>query len=248
MAPQSSTSVDVEEVARFARMAEGWWDPEGPAKPLHRLNPARLQFIRDRLLEHFRGDPASVRPFAGLQLLDLGCGAGLVTEPMARLGFAVTGIDAGAEMVRAARVHAEALGLAMDYRDASVEMLAAEDARFDAVLALEIVEHVPDPEAFIAAAAGLVKPGGALILATLNRTARGWLLGIVAAEQILGWVPRGTHEWRRFLRPSEIAAMLRGAGLKPRAVAGLRYDPLANRWLPTRDLAVNYLLMATRAP
>jgi 2-polyprenyl-6-hydroxyphenyl methylase/3-demethylubiquinone-9 3-methyltransferase len=247
MAPEATTSVDAEEVAGFARMAESWWDAEGSAKPLHRLNPARLQFIRDRLLLHFEGDPASVRPFAGRRLLDIGCGAGLVTEPMARLGFAVTGIDAASEMVRAARAHAATMGLAIEYRAADVETVAAEGTLFDAVLALEIVEQVTDPAAFIAAAASLVKPGGALILSTINRTARGWLLGIVAAEQVLGWVPRGTHSWRRFVRPSEMAAMLRRNTLKPEAVTGLRYEPLLDRWVPTRDLAVNYLMMASLA-
>jgi 2-polyprenyl-6-hydroxyphenyl methylase / 3-demethylubiquinone-9 3-methyltransferase len=241
-------TIDPDDVARFARQAERWWDPGGEAKPLHRINPLRLEFMRDHLAAHFGRDPRAVQPFAGLTLLDIGCGAGLVAEPMTRLGFAVSGIDAGAEMLAVARAHAEAAGLAIDYRDAMPGDLADEGARYDAVLLLELVEHVPDPDGLIAAAGALVKPGGAMIISTLNRTARGYLLGIVAAEQILGWVPRGTHDWRRFRRPSELARSARQAGLKLEALAGMRYDPLANRWALSPDVGVNYLLFATRGP
>ena len=225
-----------------------WWDADGEAKPLHRINPTRLQFIRDRLVAHFGRDGKLLAPFGGLSLLDIGSGAGLVAEPMARLGFAVTGIDASQDMIDVARAHAEAGGLVIDYRAATADTLVEERKRFDAVLALEVVEHVPDPDAFLAAAARLVAPGGALILSTFNRTPRAFLLGIVAAERVLGWVPAGTHDWRRFRRPSELAAALRRAGLRIEALSGMSYDPVRDHWRLTDDIAVNYLLMATHPP
>lgn len=243
-----SETVDREQVARFAAQAARWWDADGEAAPLRRINPTRLQFIRDRLAAQFRRDTASLIPFRGLSLLDIGCGAGLVTEPMTRLGFAVTGIDAASEMIDAARAHAEGGGLAIDYRVATAGDLAREGRAFDAVLALEVVEHVPDPDAFIADATRLVAPGGALILSTLNRTSRGFLLGIVAAEHILRWVPTGTHDWRRFRKPSELAPALRRAGLRLDALSGMAYDPIRDRWRLTPDIGVNYLLMAIHPP
>lgn len=237
-------AVDPDEVARFEAQAARWWDPDGEAKPLHRINPVRLQFIHDRLAAQFGRDGKSLKPFAGLTLLDIGCGAGLVSEPMARLGFAVTGIDAAADMIAAARTHADEAGLAIDYRTATAETLVAAEARFDAVLALEVVEHVPDHDAFLGAAARLVAPGGALIVSTLNRTPRAFFLGIVAAEHILRWVPAGTHNWRRFRRPSELAGVLRRHGLRVDAIAGIGYDPVRDRSQLTSDIAVNYLLAA----
>ena len=239
---------DPAEVARFAAQATRWWDADGEAKPLHRINPTRLQFIRDRLVAHFGRDGKLLAPFGGLSLLDIGSGAGLVAEPMARLGFAVTGIDASQDMIDVAHAHAEAGGLVIDYRAATADTLVEERKRFDAVLALEVVEHVPDPDAFLAAAARLVAPGGALILSTFNRTPRAFLLGIVAAERVLGWVPAGTHDWRRFRRPSELAAALRRAGLRIEALSGVSYDPVRDHWRLTDDIAVNYLLMATHPP
>jgi 2-polyprenyl-6-hydroxyphenyl methylase / 3-demethylubiquinone-9 3-methyltransferase len=239
-------TVDAAEVERFARIAKAWWEPEGEFRPLHKLNPVRLAFIRDRLAAHFGRDIRQSRPFAGLSLLDIGCGGGLVSEPLARLGFAVTGIDAGEAMLDVARGHAAETGVTVTYRQVTAEDLAATDERWDAVLALEVVEHVASPELFLAAAARLVKPGGAFIAGTINRTPKAFLLAIVGAEYLLGWLPRGTHHWRKFLRPSEIARDLRRQGLALQEVSGLAYDPLADRWSLARDLDVNYLLLAVK--
>jgi len=243
---RGDNTVDPAEIDRFAALAEGWWDPNGKFKPLHRLNPLRLAFLRERLVAHFGRDPRSLRPFPGLRLLDIGCGGGLIAEPMTRLGFAVTGIDAAAETVLTARRHAEETGLDVDYRAAAAETLAASDERFDVVLAMEIIEHVADLDAFLAAAAALVRPGGAFVAATLNRTAKSYLFAIVGAEYVLGWLPRGTHEWRRFVRPSELAAGLRRNGLRAREIAGVAYNPVADRWSLVRDLDVNYMVFAVK--
>jgi 2-polyprenyl-6-hydroxyphenyl methylase / 3-demethylubiquinone-9 3-methyltransferase len=238
------STVDPTEIARFAALAESWWDPAGKFKPLHRLNPVRLGFLRNRLTAHFARDPAALRPFDGLRLLDIGCGGGLVAEPMARLGFAVTGVDAGAETIATARAHAQQGGLAIDYRAIAAETLVDSGERFDVVLALEIVEHVADLGVFVAAAAALVRPGGALIVATLNRTVKSYLFAIIGAEYVLGWLPRGTHEWRKFVRPSELAALLRRNRLRIEEIAGVTYNPLADSWALSTDLDVNYMAFA----
>jgi 2-polyprenyl-6-hydroxyphenyl methylase/3-demethylubiquinone-9 3-methyltransferase len=240
-------TVDRDEIERFARIAKTWWDPEGEFRALHKLNPVRLGFIRDRLARHFGRDIRAVKPFAGLRLLDIGCGGGLVSEPLARLGFDVTGIDAGEAMLEVARGHAAASGVAVDYRRSTAEDLAASGARYDAVLALEVLEHVARPEVFLAAAAGLLTPGGAFVVSTINRTSKAFLFAIVGAEYLLRWLPRGTHDWNKFLRPSELAAGLRRQGLGVQDVSGLVYHPLADGWALSRDLDVNYLLFATKA-
>ncbi len=240
------SSVDRDEVARFAALAEGWWDPAGAFRQLHKLNPTRIRYIRDRLAAHFERDITKQRPFAGLRLLDIGCGGGLACEPMARLGAAVFGIDAAAENVEAAARHAAEVGLEIDYRCATAEQLAAAGERYDVVLALEIIEHVADMPAFVASAAGLLGDGGAIVLASLNRTPKSFLLAIVGAEYLLGWVPRGTHSWDKLVRPSELARALRQAGLTLGEVTGVTYDPLGDRWKLGRDTAVNYLAFATR--
>jgi 2-polyprenyl-6-hydroxyphenyl methylase/3-demethylubiquinone-9 3-methyltransferase len=242
----SGGTIDRAEVARFARIAKTWWDPEGEFRPLHKLNPARLGFIRDRLARHFGRDIRAVKPFAGLRLLDIGCGGGLVSEPVARLGFAVTGIDAGEAMLEVARGHAAASGVTVDYRRSTAEDLAASGARYDAVLALEVLEHVADPKLFLAAAAGLVTPGGAFVASTINRTAKAFLFAILGGEYVLRWLPRGTHDWGKFVRPSELAAGLRPHGLALQDMSGLVYHPLADRWALSPDLDVNYLLFATK--
>jgi 2-polyprenyl-6-hydroxyphenyl methylase/3-demethylubiquinone-9 3-methyltransferase len=244
--PPSSIAAD--EVARFAAMAEGWWDPDGAFAPLHRYNPVRLGYVREHLVRHFGRDPASLQPFRGLRLLDVGCGGGLLTEPMARLGATMVGVDATQEGIQAARLHAEEADLAIDYRHGTAEALLAAGERFDAILAMEIVEHVADLPSFVATCAGLLVPGGALVIATLNRTARSFALAIVGAEYLLRWVPRGTHDWRKFVRPAELAGAARGAGLALDDATGAAYHPLSGSWTLGRDLAVNYLAFASTPP
>ena len=242
----SGGTIDPDEIDRFAAQAESWWDPEGSFRTLHRVNPARLGFIRRHLTAHFGRDPTSLRPFDGLTLLDIGCGGGLVAEPMARLGFTVTGIDGGAEAIDAARRHAEATGLAIDYCVTVAESIAEVGRRFDTVLALEVIEHVTDPADFLAAVSALVRSGGAFIGATLNRTPRSFALAIVGAEYIFRWLPPGTHDWRKFLRPSEFVLGLRRNGFVVTQLAGLIYDPHRAEWSLSRDLQVNYMVAAVR--
>jgi 2-polyprenyl-6-hydroxyphenyl methylase / 3-demethylubiquinone-9 3-methyltransferase len=241
-----ASGADARELERFARLAAHWWDETGPLAPLHKLNPIRLGYVRDRICGHLGRDPLAAQPLAGLAAVDVGCGGGLLCEPLARLGAAVTGIDLAAASIEAAADHARAAGLSIDYRLAAVEELVTERARFDLVCAMEVVEHVADPAGFLAACAALVRPGGGLVLATLNRTFRAFALGIVAAEYVLGWLPRGTHQWSRFVRPSEAARPLRRAGLRIDDLTGVVYDPLRDRFRLSRDTAVNYMLFATR--
>ncbi len=237
-------SVDPEEVAKFSALAEEWWDPAGKFRPLHRLNPVRLAFIRARAAARFGRDPGAA--FEDLRVLDIGCGGGLLSEPLARLGAHVTGIDASEQSVRIAALHAAGAGLDIDYRAATAEALAEAGESFDLVLNMEVVEHVADAAAFLAASAALVKPGGAMVVATLNRTPKAFALAIVGAEYVLGWLPRGTHDWRKFLRPSELAAGLRRGGLDIEEITGVAYNPLADAWRLSDDLDVNYMLFAVR--
>lgn len=239
-------TIDAEEVDRFAAQAEAWWDPAGSFAALHRLNPVRLGFIRARLLDHFQRNSKDLQPFTGLRLLDIGCGGGLVSEPMARLGFAVTGIDAGGPGIAVARAHARSAGLVIDYRVATVESFADARERFDVILALEVIEHVADSDAFIAGMSRLVAPGGALIAATINRTARSFAQAIVGAEYVLGWIPRGTHDWRKFVAPSALVLGLRRNGLRPTEIAGISYRLATREWVLSRDTDVNYFVMAAR--
>ena len=240
-------SRDPAELAKFAAMAEAWWDPDGDFRPLHRLNPVRLGFICDRAAAHFGLAAASVTPLAGRRVLDIGCGGGLIAEPMARLGARVTAIDAVERNIEVARLHAERRGLAVDYRCATAEDLAAAGERFDIVLALEIVEHVADPAGFLATAAQLVADGGLLVASTLNRTPKAFALAIVGAEYLLRWLPRGTHDWKKFLRPSELVRGLAAGGVETIELTGVALDPLTVEWrLSPRDLTVNYMALGRK--
>lgn len=238
--------LDADEVARFAKLAGEWWDANGPFKPLHRINPVRLTYIRDQLCRRFGRDPKQGASLEGLAVLDIGCGGGLVAEPLSRLGAAVTGIDPAPETIEAAKAHARGAGLAIAYRSVTAETLAREGGSFDAVLLLEVVEHVPDVPLFLGAVASLVKPGGAMILSTLNRTLKAYALAIVGAELILRWLPAGTHDWNRFVTPDELRAALAAAGLAVGDMTGMVYHPLADEWRLSQDTDVNYFATAVR--
>lgn len=242
----SGVTVDPAEVAKFAAMAADWWDPAGKFRPLHAMNPCRMGYVAAQAAAEFGRDLRSRRPFAGLTAVDVGCGGGLAAEPLARLGAEVTGLDAAAEGLEAARAHAAAQGLAIDYRAETAEAAAARGARFDLALALEVVEHVADVPAFLAAIAALLKPGGMAILSTLNRTPESYAAAIVGAERLLGWLPRGTHDWRKFLRPAELEAALVAAGLTTVDMSGMAPDPLRGGWRIVRSLRVNYLATALK--
>jgi 2-polyprenyl-6-hydroxyphenyl methylase / 3-demethylubiquinone-9 3-methyltransferase len=236
-----SSTLDPKEVAQFAALAQEWWDPNGKFKPLHELGPARIGYLRDEIVRHFARDVAiKDRPLSGLRLMDVGCGGGLVAEPLTRLGAHVTGIDPGTETIAAAHAHATTQGLAIDYRATRIEEIAASGETFDVVTCLEVVEHIPDVSAFLIAAAKTVRPGGLLIVSTINRTLKSYALAIIGAEYILRWLPPGTHDWNRFVTPDEMAIYFKRAGLDAPRITGLALDPLANRWAVSADTAVNY--------
>ena len=229
------TSILADEVARFDGLAARWWDRRGPMAPLHAMNPLRVGWV-DRRVRAAWGGP--------VRLLDMGCGAGLAAEALARLGHDVLGVDAGAEVIGAARAHAEGLDARLTYRQVTAEALLAEGARFTAVTALEVIEHVADPQGFVTDLAGLLEPGGVLVLSTLNRTRRSYVTAKLGAEYVLRLLPVGTHDWRRFVTPAELGTMLRAAGLRVTDVAGMVFDPLARQWRESRDTAINYIMAA----
>jgi 2-polyprenyl-6-hydroxyphenyl methylase/3-demethylubiquinone-9 3-methyltransferase len=244
---EAQKTLDQEEIARFAARASEWWDPNGPFKPLHRINPVRLTYIRDQLAHKFGRDIKAARSLEGLGVLDIGCGGGLVAEPLARLGAEVTGIDPAAENIEAAKTHAEGARLKIAYRAETAETIAVSGAKFDAVLLLEVVEHVPDVPAFLKAVAPLVKPDGVMIVSTLNRTLKAYALAIIGAELILRWLPVGTHNFERFVTPDELRSALRGACLQLTDLTGMVYNPLADEWRLARDTDVNYFASAVPA-
>lgn len=245
---RTRTTIDANEVARFEALAEAWWDPDGEFRPLHRLNPTRLAYIRDKLCAQFGLDRRSPHPLDGLRLLDIGCGGGLLSEPMRRLGAVVSGLDAGERNIEIAKTHAAQCGLDIDYRCGTIEALAKTKARFDVVLNMEVVEHVADLGLFIEASARVLKPGGAMLTATLNRTPKSFVFAVVGAEYVLRWLPRGTHDWRKFVRPSELARELRANGLAIADLSGVSYNPLTGAFALSRDLDVNYMAFAVKTP
>lgn len=235
--------MDTAEIGQFDSLGAQWWDEDGPMRPLHRLNPVRLKYIREAVV----GKTGALCPLKGLTVADIGCGGGLVTEPLCRMGAIVTGVDAGKENIRTAAAHAKKHGLNIDYLATTVEELAATGRTFNVVTALEIIEHVADPELFLQSCCKILKKDGVMILSTLNRTAKSFALGIVAAEYILKWLPAGTHDWKKFMKPSEIARGLNQNGFKVTDVCGLVYKPLSGFSLDRSDIDVNYLMTAVRA-
>ena len=245
----AAASIIEEEVARFDALGDDWWDPAGPMAPLHRINPVRIAWLRDLVAVHFGRTPqGDDGPLSGVKILDIGCGAGLLAEPLSRLGAEVTGLDPAPTSIGIARAHAVATGAELEYRVGAVEDLAKEGAKFDVVLAMEVVEHVHDIAGFVAQAASLLKPNGLFALSTLNRTLKSFVLAIVGAEYVLRWVPEGTHRWEQFVTPQELSAALRAAGLKPSGPQGMTYNPLRREWRLSNDSGVNYFMAAALGP
>ena len=239
-------TIDPSELAKFTAMAADWWNPNGQFKPLHKFNPTRLAYIRDKLCAQFDRDSYADKPLAGLRLLDIGCGGGLLSEPMARLGADVVGADAAEANIKTAAIHAEQQGLNIDYRTITAEALVAEGETFDAILNMEVIEHVADPQAFMTACSQLMKPDAIMFLATLNRTLKAFALAIVGAEYVLRWLPRGTHDWDKFITPQELDKMAVTAGLELFTTTGVSFNPLTDKWRQTGDLGVNYMCVARK--
>jgi 2-polyprenyl-6-hydroxyphenyl methylase/3-demethylubiquinone-9 3-methyltransferase len=243
----TDTTIDPAEVAKFEAMAAEWWDPEGKFKPLHMLNPCRLDYITGQIAAEFGRDLDAAAPFAGLRILDIGCGGGLLSEPMARLGADVVGADAAPRNIPVAQVHAQAQGLAIDYRHTTAEDLAASGEQFDVVLNMEVVEHVSDPQGFLTACQRLLRPGGLMICSTLNRNSKSFVVAILGAEWVMRWLPRGTHDWRKFITPDELYALIRAAGLVPVDRKGFVFNPAGWSWsISARDLSVNYVTASVK--
>jgi 2-polyprenyl-6-hydroxyphenyl methylase / 3-demethylubiquinone-9 3-methyltransferase len=243
----SGGTIDQDEVARFSRLAGQWWDPRGPMAALHKFNPVRLAYIRDRSAAHFDRDPKRLDGLSGLRVLDIGCGGGILCEPLARLGASVTGADPSESNIAVAQHHAARSGLTIDYRNTSAEALAQAGEVFDVVLAMEVVEHVTDVSLFVELAAAMVKPGGLLFVATLNRTVKSFALAIVGAEYILRWLPRGTHQWDKFVTPNELEIAIEQSGSQIVGETGVIYNLLADRWQLSTDMDVNYMVVAEKA-
>lgn len=243
----AQTTVDPSEVAKFEAMAAEWWDPKGKFKPLHLMNPCRLDYITRQIAGEFNRDLSTDRPFEGLRLLDIGCGGGLLSEPMARLGATVVGADAAAGNIPVAQVHAEQSGLEIDYRNVTAEALAEAGEQFDVVLNMEVVEHVADPQAYLTACQQLLKPGGLMICSTINRNPKSFAMAIVGAEYIMRWLPKGTHEWHKFITPDELVSLIQNAGLEPVDRKGFVFNPVSWQWkISDRDLSVNYVTASVK--
>lgn len=242
----SRGTVDSDEVARFSEMADEWWDPNGKFRPLHKFNPVRLAYIREKVCDRFGLDQQKPSPFGNLRILDIGCGGGLLSEPMCRLGADVVGADPSKINIETARIHAEQQGLKIDYRSETAEALAEAGETFDVILNMEVLEHVADVNLFIETCAGMVRPGGLMIMATLNRTLKAFALAIVGAEYVLRWLPRGTHTWDKFVTPEELAEALAPTALKQIDRTGITFNPLSDVWSRTDDTEVNYIITAAR--
>ena len=242
-----NTTVDPGEIAKFEAMAAEWWDVNGKFKPLHMLNPCRLDYITSQIAAEFGRDLKSREPFKGLRILDIGCGGGLLAEPMARLGADVVGADAAERNIPVAQVHAEQSGLDIDYRHTTAEAMAANGEQFDVVLNMEVVEHVADPLAYLTACQQLLKPGGLMVCSTINRNPKSYLMAIIGAEHIMRWLPKGTHEWSKFITPDELFELIKQAGLEPVDRTGFVFNPIAWSWsLSDRDLSVNYVTASVK--
>ena len=247
MTATARSSIDPAEVERFSRIAAEWWDPRGKFAPLHKFNPVRLAFIRDQALYRFQRDATARRPFEGLRLLDIGCGGGLLSEPMTRLGFQVTGVDASERNIGTASAHAAEQGLAIDYRASTAEaLIAAGEPAFDVILNMEVIEHVADPGAYLRSCAQLLKPGGLMIVATLNRTLKAFALAKLGAEYVLRWLPIGTHDWNKFLKPDELRGFLIAEPVTVDGPFGVVFNPLNGKWTESSDVGVNYMMTVVR--
>ncbi len=246
--PAKRVTVDETEITKFQAMAQEWWDPYGKFRPLHKLNPTRLMFIRDQICGHFDRNPRKERPLTGLRLLDIGCGGGLLSEPMVRLGAQVVGADASEKNIGAATTHARKHGLDIDYRTTTIETLVDNSFSFDVILNMEVVEHVTEVRTFLNYCVDLLKPGGLMIIGTINRTLKAYALAIVGAEMLLQWLPRGTHQFDKLVKPEEIEAALAGTDTEISDPVGLSYNPLADRWSLSKDISVNYMCVAVRLP
>ncbi|KQV39139.1 MULTISPECIES: bifunctional 2-polyprenyl-6-hydroxyphenol methylase/3-demethylubiquinol 3-O-methyltransferase UbiG [unclassified Rhizobium] len=240
------STIDQAEVDRFSAMAAEWWDPRGKFKPLHKFNPVRLAYIRDRVAANFGRDPKAPKPLEGLRLLDIGCGGGLLSEPMARMGAEVVGADASEKNIRIAQTHASGSGVQVDYRAVTAESLAEAGETFDVVLNMEVVEHVADVEFFMTTCASMVRPGGLMFVATINRTVKAAALAIFAAENVLRWLPRGTHQYEKLVRPEELEKPITANGMEVTDRTGVFFNPLSNQWNLSKDMDVNYMIVAKR--
>ncbi len=242
----TETTVDRAEVEKFSRLAAEWWNPESKFKPLHKFNPVRLSYIKQQVCGHFGLDPKAAAPLDGLRILDIGCGGGLLCEPMARLGAEIVGVDPSATNIEVAKLHSAATGLAVDYRNSTAEEMQRSGETFDVILNMEVVEHVADVEAFLATCSAMVRPNGLMFIATINRTLKALALAIVGAEYVLRWLPRGTHRYEKLVRPEEIRAVLSSNGLLMIDETGVSYNPLTDRWRLSADKDVNFMMLATR--
>ncbi len=244
----SASTINQDEVAQFASIAKEWWDPNGKFRPLHKINPIRLSYIRENIIEHFSVDGKMAKPFLDIEMIDIGCGGGLLCEPMARLGAKITGIDASKRNIQIAKAHAKSSNLKINYQASTAEDLAKAGKQYDVVLNMEVVEHVNNVPLYLKSCAKLVKPGGLMFISTINRTAKAFALAIIGAEYILNWLPKGTHSYDKFLTPKEISTMLERENMKIIDRCGVVYSPLKDQWRQSRDMSVNYMLLGTKKP